>query len=129
MEIANKYQKSFTYSAVVEYIPPNGRGAEVTINNEIDAFMPKPRAAALYNGNKPTFKAKDVIQIKIFSIDEEQHSLLVESALRQETPYSFEDRDKKQSTTSKSTPPKEKVRNFTFADLLSESSKNALNKG
>ena len=127
MEVAAKYQKGLTYSATVEYIPPNGRGADVTINNELDAFMPKQRAAALYNGNKPTFKVKDVIQIKIFIMDSEQHSILVESALRQETNYNINERDTSFSS-QKISNSSEKVRNFTFADLLSASSKKALNK-
>jgi len=81
--------------------------------------MPKQRAAGLYNGNKPNFKAKDVIQIKIFSTDAEQHSILCESALRQDT-------DKPSILTTKASTTKEKFSNFTLADLLSDSSKKAL---
>jgi len=89
------------------------------INNEIDAFMPKQRAAGLYNGNKPNFKSKDVIQIKIFSMDADLHSILCESALRQDT-------DKPTLTSTKASTTKEKFSNFSLADLLSDNSKKAL---
>lgn len=113
-----------TYSAVVEYIPPTGRGAELTINKELDAFMPKPRAGALYNGNKPTFKTKDVIQVKVFNKDAEKHSILVESALKQEGNYSRDEDKPKNMQRAQPT----KHNSFTLGDLLSESSKKALNK-
>lgn len=115
-----------TYSAVVEFIPPNGRGAEITINNEMDAFMPKQRGGALYNGNKPTFKAKDVIQVKIFNKDAERCSILVESALKQEGGYSRD--DSRQRSAGQSANTEKPHSSFSLGDLLSENSKKALKK-
>ena len=124
-EIADKYTEGHTYSAVIEFIPTNNRGAEVSVNNEIDGFMPKNLANALYNNNKPTFKSKDVIQVKLVEKNEKTRSFIFESAIKQLNPY-----DNLDTSTSAvkgknlSTP--EVIKNFSFADLLSESSKKAL---
>ena len=126
-EIANTFKKNIIYYAVVEYIPPNGRGVELTLNNVIDAYLPKQRADALYNGNKPTFKAKDTIQVKIFNIDDEKRSILVESALKRDS--DFMNRESEINDYSKNKIlNKNRITNFTFADLLSESSKKSLKK-
>jgi small subunit ribosomal protein S1 len=123
-EIAKKYEIGYTYRAVVEFIPPNGRGAEVSVNNEIDGFMPKQSSLALYNGNKPTFKAKDVIQVKLVGKNADTHSFIFEAALKQVNIYDEIGTSTPTNKQNISTP--EVVKNFTLADLLSDSSKKAL---
>ena len=124
-EIADKYTEGYTYSAVVEFIPPNSRGAEVSVNNEIDGFMPKHLSPALYNDNKPTFKAKDVIQVKLVEKNEKTRSFIFESAIKQFSKY-----DSAETSTSvaagKNLSTPDVIKNFSLADLLSESSKKAL---
>jgi len=122
-EIANKYEEGYTYSAVVEFIPPNGSGVDVSVNNEIDGFMPKQRAGALYNGNKPTFKAKDVIQVKLVEKNEKTRVFFFESAIKQVNPFDLMGTS---VATGKNISKPEVIKNFTLADLLSDSSKKAL---
>ena len=124
-EIVNKYEKGHTYSAIVEFIPPNSKGAVVSINNEIDGFMPKQRAVALYNDNKPAFKAKDVIQVKLVEKDLKTRLLIFESALKQVNPYDQMGTSAPVASGKKLSKP-ESIKNFTIADLLSDSSKKAL---
>ncbi|MDR0927688.1 MAG: S1 RNA-binding domain-containing protein [Ignavibacteria bacterium] len=130
-EVADKYQMGVTYSAVIEFIPPNNKGVEISLDNQIDGFIPRMKMQALYNGNKPTFKRQDIIQVKLFNRDDERHSLVFESAIKPDNPnISDVDWDAKSSTGGArgniSKP--DKVKNFTLADLLSSNSKNALIK-
>lgn len=124
-EISDKYTEGYTYPAVIEFIPTNNRGAEISVNNEIDGFMPKNLASALYSNNRPTFKANDVIQVKLVEKNEKSRSFIFESAIKQLNPY--DDTDGFTSkTTGKNLSTPEVIKNFSFADLLSESSKKAL---
>jgi len=140
-EIADKYQVGHTYSVVVEMIPPNGRGAVVSLNDEIDGFIPTQRMQALYTGNKPNFKAKDVLQVKLLDKDAEKFSLLFESILKPENPYSNENNDRNSRNNGSNDRRRNNknyngfeiansntVGNFSFADLLSDASKKNLLK-
>jgi ribosomal protein S1 len=130
-EIADKYEKNLEYSAVVKFIPPNDSGAVVSLNNEIDGFMPAQKMKALYTGKKPNFKAGDVVQVKIMEKDYEKYSLLFESAIKPENPFvSAEGNDfsNNRNRNAVATAETKGTNNYTFADLLSESSKNNLLK-
>ena len=127
-EITDKYEIGYTYPGLVVFIPPNGRGAYISVNGEIDGLMPSKYAPALYNKNKPLFKAKEVIQVKLVEKNEKTYTLTFESALKQD--YSF-DKDKSPSYspmehTGKNLSKPEVIKNLTLADLLSENSKKAL---
>lgn len=130
-EIADKYEKNLEYSAVVKFIPPNDSGAVVSLNNEIDGFMPAQKMKALYTGKKPNFKAGDVVQVKIMEKDYEKYSLLFESAIKPENPFvSAEGNDfsNNRNKNAVATAETKGTNNYTFADLLSESSKKNLLK-
>ena len=132
-EVTEKYEVGHIYSAMVELIPPNGSGAVVSLNNEIDGFLPKQRMVALYNGNKPTFKKHDELQVKLIEKDAEKHLLLFESTVKPENPYlslnedsneNYKQRDKTHVATATSKPTT--INNYSLGDLLSDSSKKNL---
>ena len=133
-EITEKYQVGHPYSVVVEFIPPNSSGAVVSLNNEIDGFLPKQRMKALYNGDKPNFKKQDALQVKLIEKNAERHLLLFESTIKPENPYSnendrnqsgdYKQRDKTNVATVTSKPTT--INNYSLGDLLSESSRKNL---
>lgn len=136
-EVADKYQVGYTYTATIEMIPPNGQGAVVSINDEIDGFVPKKRMLALYTENKPNFKRKDTIQVKLVDKDNEKKSLIFESIIKPEIP--IENKDNNDAKNNRNyrdgnssheavTPKPTVINNYSLADLLSESSKKNLNK-
>jgi len=127
-EVAEKYQVGYTYSVTVEYIQTNNSGATVSLNDEIDGFIPKNRMLALYTGNKPNFKAKDVLQVKLIEKNAEKFSLLFESIIKPENPYSNENYDRPRGGNRTEEAKSNSVSSFTFADLLSDASKKILSK-
>ena len=104
--------------------------------------MPAQRMKALYTGNKPNFKAGDVLQVKIIEKDDEKYSLLFESAIKPENPFVSSEssdfsrnewnrenkRNKGGSKISFPVSETKEIHNYSFADLLSESSKKNLLK-
>jgi ribosomal protein S1 len=123
-EVADKYEVGATYTAVVSFIPPNGRGADLIVNDEIDGFIPKQRMLALYTENKPNFKRGDTMQVKLMSKDAERHSLMFESTLKQENPY--DDWGARMVANREQVTKPDVIHNMTLGDLLSQSSKKSL---
>ncbi len=140
-EVTAKYEKGDEYTGVVTNV--TRAGVVVSLNNEIEGFMPLGRMRALTNGNKITLKDFDIVQVRIVDKDIEKLSIIFESTIKPE----FEDRPERNFNKDRDTNRRDRENinfevprniqsrskqkdgnSYSLADLLSEESKKILSK-
>lgn len=60
------------------------KGAVITVNNEVDGFMPRGKMRGIMNGNKIPFNVGDEIQVAIDELVPEKESLILSPVLTEE---------------------------------------------
>jgi len=140
-EIASKYEKDSEYTGVVKSV--NRSGVVVSLNDEIEGFMPSGRMRALMTGNKISLKEFDIVQVRLVDKDPEKLSMIFESTIKpdkeEKENFSGDDRDganrRRNSGENFEIPRNIQSRskqkdgnNYSLADLLSEEAKKILTR-
>ncbi len=132
LTIKEKYEVGNTYNAVVKQVMT--QGCVLTIDNEVDGFMPRSKMRQLPRGKKIPYLIGDTIEILISDVLPEQESVIIEPKLneaeilaaeqeekRDERPQSPKKNDNKGAENKE-----ENSGSFSFQDLLSEKMKDKL---
>jgi small subunit ribosomal protein S1 len=118
---AEKYQPDMEIEGIVKEVFP--QGAIVSIDNEIDGFIPRSRIKNIPHGKRLPFQIGDKISVFIEEVNKETGTMIL-SPLQSESPAArpqYENRPKPQRK-----PKEEQVKiptgnsSFSFADLLSD---------
>ncbi len=119
--IHEKYPKHSIYEGIVKQVV--AQGCVVSINNEIDGFMPRSKMRSALRGNKIPFKSGDKIKVEIADIVPEDESLIleyVEDETEKQTP--------KKNFPQKQFESKPVSSGISIMDMLSEDEKKNLMK-
>ncbi|HPI21095.1 MAG TPA: S1 RNA-binding domain-containing protein, partial [Candidatus Kapabacteria bacterium] len=132
-EIAEKYAVGKEFEGKVSFIMQ--KGAIVTINDELDGFMPRSKMKNIGSGNRIPYQTGDVISVTIADIVPDEESLIlapVNDKAASATSYNNQDRNQKRNNKPTNTiPQSDKAKGnesgtFTFGDMLSEQMKDTL---
>lgn len=150
---SEKFNKENEYNGVVLQI--NDKGCVVTVENEVDAFMPKGRMRGVLENNNIPYALGDSIKVKIIDLVTDQESMIIAPVLTTEQAESMEaeresrnsereNRDNKDNRNNRdgdrprrnredrdNTPIDKSILGgggMSFADLLSNNALNKLNK-
>lgn len=121
--LAEKYPVGSVYEGTVSQIVP--QGAIVSLDSEVDGFMPRSKIKPLMKGNKIPFKVGDKINVTIADLIPEDESLILAPIIEEEiteTEYQRKQTPKKQITETTTTNPG----SFTIMDIISDKDKDSL---
>lgn len=121
--LADKYPVGSVYEGTVSQIVP--QGAIVSLDSEVDGFMPRSKIKPLMKGNKIPFKVGDKINVTIADLIPEDESLILAPIIEEEiteTEYQRKQAPKKQVTETTTTNPG----SFTIMDIISDKDKDSL---
>lgn len=79
---SDKFNKENEYDGVVLQI--NDKGCVVTVENEVDAFMPKGRMRGVLENNNIPYAIGDNIKVKVIDLVTEQESMIIAPVLTAE---------------------------------------------
>lgn len=130
-EISEKYSVGKEFEGIVSFVMQ--KGAIVTINDELDGFMPRSKMKNMGTGNKIPYQAGDKIAVTIADIVPDEESLIL-APVNEKSVASHINQDRPQKRGNKSTnsiPQADKAKGnesgtFTFGDMLSEQMKDSL---
>ncbi len=132
-EIAEKYAVGKEFEGKVSFIMQ--KGAIVTLNDELDGFMPRSKMKNIGSGNRIPYQTGDVIAVTIADIVPDEESLIlapVYDKAASNPSYNNQDRNQRRNNKPTSTIPQaDKAKGnesgtFTFGDMLSEQMKDSL---
>lgn len=122
-EIVDKYSMETEYTGIVTAI--SEKGVYVTLNDEIEGFMPISKMRALLENNKIKLNQFDMVQVKIAVKDEEKNTLIFESAIKPER-REFNRTPRESNRFSNNKNNFSGSNNYSIIDILSEESKKEL---
>ncbi|HOV91506.1 MAG TPA: S1 RNA-binding domain-containing protein [Candidatus Kapabacteria bacterium] len=140
-EIEKNFKIGDIKNATIKQIRPEG--AIVTIDNDIDGFLPKSKMKGNIRNGKFPFKKGDTIEVKVADVIASQHSIILEM-IGDETqgqPHKIEQENQQKHTRRTNTRANEEkqvapmliseskpnnVGNFSFAELIDEQMKKLL---
>jgi len=141
LSYSDKFNKENEYDGVVLQI--NDKGCVVTVENEVDAFMPKGRMRGVLDNNNIPYAIGDSIKVKVIDLVTDQESMIIAPVLTDEQAANVEaDRESRNNRDGGDRPRRNREdRDYTpidksiiagggmsFADLLSNKALNNLNK-
>ena len=126
-EIAEKYPVNTETKGKVSQVMP--QGIIVTIDNELDGFMPKSKMRNLMAGKKIPFQAGEDIEIVIADIVPDEESLILAPNIDEETANNMaQQAARPRGNSNKQGSAKEKISSpsINLSDLLSEEDRKTL---
>jgi len=82
LSYSDKFNKENEYDGVVLQI--NDKGCVVTVENEVDAFMPKGRMRGVLDNNNIPYAIGDSIKVKVIDLVTDQESMIIAPVLTDE---------------------------------------------
>ena len=122
-EIVDKYSMETEYTGIVTAI--SEKGVYVSLNDEIEGFMPISKMRALLENNRIKLNQFDMVQVKIAVKDEEKNTLIFESAIKPER-REFNRTPRESNRFSNNKNNFSGSNNYSIIDILSEESKKEL---
>lgn len=123
--LQQKYPVNSEYEGVVFQVVP--QGCVITINSEIDGFLPRSKMRHLLRGNKIPFKSGDKVRVFIADIGPDEESLIL-GIVEDEQQISNPDNPKKPHSMSKNYETKPLSQGISLMDILPEGQKESLLK-
>lgn len=131
-DIAEQYPVGKEFEGVVSFVMQ--KGAIVTINNELDGFMPRSKMKQIEVGNRIPYQAGDKIAVTIADVVPDKESLILAPVLDAATiaaAQSNQERAPRKGNRQQSAIPpqaqgKDESGTFTLSDMLSEQMKDSL---
>ncbi len=114
-----KYPINAEFDGTVFQVIP--QGMIVTIDEEVDGFMPRSKMKKVLQGNRIPYKSGEKIRVSIVDIAPEDESLILAPVVSEE-----EIRAKRKKKSSKSDAPKIKDSGISLADMIPEEAKKGL---
>jgi small subunit ribosomal protein S1 len=114
-----KYPINAEFDGTVFQVIP--QGMIVTIDEEVDGFMPRSKMKKVLQGNRIPYKAGEKIRVSIVDIAPEDESLILAPVVSEE-----EIRAKRKKKVSKSDAPKIKDTGISLGDMIPEEAKKGL---
>lgn len=131
-EIKARFEIGKTFNSTVKQVMT--QGCVVTIENEVDGFMPRSKMRQLPRGKKIPYTIGETIEVVITDVVPEQESIIIEPKLSEADIIAAEKEEKREErpyNPRKNDGPKQEATDansgsFSFQDLLSEKMKDKL---
>jgi|YNPMSStandDraft_1061717.scaffolds.fasta_scaffold00310_22 small subunit ribosomal protein S1 len=121
-EIKEKYVPEKLYNGIVKQVMP--QGCVVTVEDEVDGFMPRSKMKNLARGKKIPFNVGQAIEVVISDISVENESMILEpnpEYMNTAIALEHKEKEKHSKKQSKSEDTVSSTGGFSIADLLPES--------
>ncbi len=121
--LVQHYPLGSEYLGTISQIMP--QGVIVSLDNEVDGFMPRSKIKPLMKGNKIPFKVGDQLNVTIADLIPEDESLIISPKLEEEALESEYQRKQPQKKASTDANPSSSG-SFTIMDIISDKDKDSL---
>lgn len=120
--MVEKYPVGSEYSGIVFQVMP--QGMIVTINNEIDGFIPRSKMKKVLQGNKIPFQTGDSLRVYVADINPDEEALIL--APKYEEDQEAEQRRAQKYAQAEAAKQKNKGTGISLLDMLSDDDKKDL---
>lgn len=123
--LSEKYPVNSEFQGVVSQVVP--QGCVITLNSEVDGFLPRSKMRHLLRGNKIPFKSGDKVKVFIADIVPNEESLIL-GLVEDEQPINSSNSSKTSHSSTKNFDTKPLSQGISLMDILPEDQKENLLK-